>query len=161
MTSKQKKGQLTNTSHLNNLVSNYKQHRWLSNSQKLGKPDSLSTWYGLDELQEFLELAKTHNADGIKMFYGVYDKDYHVKEMAGRQTIILVATRKNEDTPGNFNKAILVNKDGKKEVLAFNFGEICPPYCGGFPPDGDPHIELEMDNIGQIIIERNGNLEIL
>lgn len=161
VTLEQKNGQVVDTNHLNNLVGNYKQQRWLDNTQKLGKPDALSTWYGMDELQAFLDLAKQHHADGIKMFYGVYDEQHPNKQIAGRQTVVLVATRKNLDKPGNFNKAIMTTINGKKEILAFNYGEMCPPYCGGTPPDGDPYIEFEMDNIGQIIVEKDGKIDIL
>ncbi|MFW2477766.1 MAG: hypothetical protein ACN4EP_12670 [Sediminibacterium sp.] len=156
-----KKGQLVPTEHVNDLVSNYKKHRWLDNSNKLGKPDALSTWYGLEELQNFLKEAAENKADGIKMFYGVYPPDYPNELIAGRQTIVLVATRKAENHPGARNKAILVNKSGSKSLLAFNYGESCPPFCGGTPPDYDIDLSLETDNIGQVMIEKNGNLEII
>ena len=156
-----KKGQFASSEHVNELVGNYKKHRWLDNSNKLGKPDALSTWFGLEELQNFLKEAAENMADGIKMFYGVYPPDYHDELIAGRQTIVLVATRKAENHPGARNKAIMVNKKGVKTLLAFNFGETCPPFCGGTPPDYNDGLSMELDNIGQVMIEKNGNLEII
>jgi hypothetical protein len=41
------KGQLVNTAHVNSLISTYKNERWIQNSERIGKNDSLSTWYGL------------------------------------------------------------------------------------------------------------------
>lgn len=156
-----KRGQQVTTNHVNALVGNYKSQRWLDNSKKLGKPDALSTWYGLNELQEFLDLARAHHADGIKMFYGVYPSDYPNEMFAGRQTVVLVATKKSVNDPRAANKAIMVSKDGKKEILAFNYGDICPPFCGGIPPDYDKDIAMELSNIGQVFIEKGGNLEII
>lgn len=156
-----KKGSLVSTEHVNTLVKNYKIQRWKNNSAKIGKPDSLSTWFGIDELQSFLQEARLNKADGIKMFFGVYPADYPDELIAGRQTIVLVATRKNENHPGARNKALVISRDDKKQLLAFNKGEMCPPYCGGIPPDYDNDLSMELDPIGLSIIEENGNLEII
>lgn len=160
-----KRGKLVNTQHVNELVGNYKKERWIQNSQKLGKVDSLSTWYGLDELQSFLQLARQHQADGIKMYYGVYGNDFEGDpELRGRQTVVLVAT-KQKTVGGNIvNKEIYLHKDGKPEILAFNFGGICPPYCGSTqPPDSDNGfgIGFDMSGIGLSVIEKNGEIIIL
>jgi hypothetical protein len=156
-----KSGQQVTMNHVNVLVGNYKSQRWLENSKKLGKADALSTWYGLTELQEFLDLAKAHRADGIKMFYGVYPLEYPNEMLAGRQTVVLVATKKTANNPRASNKAIMVSKDGKKEILAFNYGEICPPFCGGIPPAYEKNIAMELSNIGQLFINKGDNLEII
>jgi hypothetical protein len=156
-----KKGSIVSTEHVNSLVKNYKLERWLDNSQKIGKPDALSTWYGLDELQEFLEKARQNQADGIKMFYGVYPSDHPNEMMAGRQTVVLVATRKSHADPRSTNKAIMVSQNGKAEILAFNLGDMCPPFCGGTPPDYDGDLSMELENIGLTLRELNGKLNIL
>ncbi len=156
-----KRGKQVTTQHVNMLVGNYKSERWLDNSKKLGKPDALSTWYGLNELEEFLALARAHHADGIKMFYGVYPSDFSNELLAGRQTVVLVATKKTANDPRATNKAIMISKDGRKEILAFNYGDICPPFCGGIPPDYNKDFGMELSAIGQQLIENSGNLEII
>jgi hypothetical protein len=159
-----KKGKLVNTQHVNELVGNYKKERWIQNSQKLGKMDSLSTWYGLDEMQSFLQLAKQHRADGIKMYYGVYGKDFAGDpELRGRQTIVLVATRQKNVAGNIVNKEIYVNKQGQSEILAFNFGTPCPPYCGSSEPPGDSDygFGIDMSGIGLSVIENNGEIIIV
>src|SRR5882757_7166763 len=94
-----KRGRLVGTQHVDQLVSHYKKERWVQNSKSIGKVDSLSTWYGMDELQSFLDVAKENQADGIKMYYGVYPADFaEDPELRGRQTVVLVAT-KQKDTP--------------------------------------------------------------
>ena len=89
-----KVGKQVNTDHVNTVIKNYKKERWVQNSNRLGKEDSLSVWYSIEELEEFIAMSKEHGADGIKLYFGVYDKDYEEKPLvAGRQTIALVATK--------------------------------------------------------------------
>jgi hypothetical protein len=160
-----KRGKLVTTAHVNELVSNYKKERWIQNSQKLGKVDSLSTWYGLDELQSFLQLARHHQADGVKMYYGVYGSDLEeTPELQGRQTVVLVATKQKNVAGKMVNKEVYTHNNGKPEILAFNFGAICPPTCGtNEPPDGDNGFGygFDMSSIGVSIIEKNGEIIIL
>ncbi len=153
----QKKGKLVGTKHVDELVRNYKKERWIQNSQRMGKVDSLSTWYGLTELSSFLELAKQNKADGIKMHYGVYPSDFpEVPELAGRQTVVLIATKQRSIGNAVVNKEIYVTRDGRSEILAFNFGSICPPFCGG----GDGELTFDMSRIGISIIDEGGSIII-
>ncbi len=46
----QKHGQLVGKVHVDELVRNYKKQRWLFNSQRIGKDDSISTTFNLDSL---------------------------------------------------------------------------------------------------------------
>ena len=71
-----KVGKLVNTAHVDTAIKNYKRERWVQNSERLGKEDSLSVWYSVEELQQFLEMAKDHGADGIRMYFGAYSEDY-------------------------------------------------------------------------------------
>lgn len=148
-------GKLASTAHVETLIRHYKQERWLRNSDQLGMPDSLSTWYGLDELESFLTLARDHQADGIKIYYGVYPADYPEQRIAGRQTVVLVATRRKQTGYGIANKNIYVTRNGQSEILAFNFGHLCPPDCveDGWPP-------FEMEHAGIAILEHNGEIKI-
>jgi hypothetical protein len=158
-----KRGKLVNTQHVNELVGNYKKERWVQNSQKLGKVDSLSTWYGLNELQSFLELARQHQADGIKMYYGVYGNDLEeTPELEGRQTVVLVATKQKNVAGRMVNKEVYIHNEGKPEILAFNFGSPCPPVCGSTDPDDNGlGYGFDMSAIGVSIIEQNGEIIIL
>jgi hypothetical protein len=157
-----RKGKLVSTQHVNELVSNYKKERWLDNSKKIKKVDSLSTWFGLNELQDFLNIAREHNADGIKMYYGVYPEDYNIHDFRGRQTVVLVATKTKQTDNGTVNKNIYFRVGDRSEILAFNAGGICPPWCGtGLPPDGDGVFGIDMEKIGLSIINNGENIEII
>jgi len=92
-----KAGKRVNTKHVDSLIKNYKRQRWVQNSKNLGKEDSLSVWYSLDELMSFMQTAKESGSDGIRLYFGVYDKETtEDPSFEGRQTIVLVATKEKE-----------------------------------------------------------------
>jgi hypothetical protein len=125
-----KAGKLVNTKHVDTVIKNYKQERWVANSERLGKEDSLSVWYSVEEIQEFLELVKQHGGDGIKLYFGAYDKDYSDNPLyAGRQTVVFVATKQKETPNGELNKDLYINTDQGNSILAYNAGRLCPPLC--------------------------------
>lgn len=125
-----KVGKQVDTKHVDNAMRNYKQERWIQNSQRLGKEDSLSVWYSIEELEEFIAMSKEHGADGIKLYFGAYDKDYTEQPLyAGRQTIVLVATKHKESESGFNNKDIYIQTEKGSSILAYNTGVICPPFC--------------------------------
>ena len=140
MTKTQKKslkvGKPVGTDHVNTVVRNYKKERWVHNSQRLGKEDSLSVWYSIEELEEFIGIAKNHGADGIKLYFGAYDENYKDEPLyAGRQTVVLVATKHKITEAGESNKDFYVQTDkGTTTIMAWNAGAVCPPFCG--PKDG-------------------------
>lgn len=155
-------GKIVNTNHVDQLVGNYKTKRWIANSKQLGKVDSLSTWYGLTELQDFLELARANKADGVKMYFGVYPDDYEISDFRGRQTVVLVATKTSQTDYGVVNKNLYYHVDGRTEILAFNIGKACPPWCGiGLPRDGDVIFGIDMEKIGISIIDDGNNFHII
>jgi hypothetical protein len=142
MTTIQKKslkvGKQVNTAHVDTVIKNYKQERWIQNSKRLGKEDSLSVWYSIEELEEFIAKSKDHGADGIKMYFGAYDKNFTENPLyAGRQTLALVATKQKSTIDGQSNKDIYVKTDNGSTILAWNMGRLCPPYCTSTEdPDG-------------------------
>ena len=75
-------------------IREYKQKRWVQNSERIGKADSLSAWYSVEELENFLTMAKSNGGDGVRFFYGAFPEDYSAQpEYAGRQTLVMVATK--------------------------------------------------------------------
>lgn len=123
-------GKLVDTEHVNTVISNYKKERWANNSKHIGKEDSLSVWYSVEELEDFLELVKEHGGDGIKMYFGAYGKENAPKALyAERQTIVLVATKLKETTNGDINKDLYISGETDNTILAYNAGSLCPPFC--------------------------------
>ena len=150
MTTIQKKslrvGKQVNTKHVDTVIKNYKQERWVHNSKRLGKEDSLSVWYSIEELEEFIAKSKDHGADGIKLYFGAYDKDHQEQPLfAGRQTIALVATRHKVTEAGGSNKDIYIQTEKGSSILAWNAGSLCPPFC---------NTDFDSDQIGITIVDK-------
>ena len=74
-----KVGKYVSTQHVDEVVRNYKQERWIQNSERIGQEDSLSGWWSIEEMEEFLENAKMNGADGVRMYFGAYSKNYAEK----------------------------------------------------------------------------------
>jgi hypothetical protein len=139
------------TEEAENFIREYKQKRWVHNSERIGKPDSLSAWYSIEQLQNFIDLSKSHGGDGIRFFYGAYPEDYANKpEYAGRQTLVMVPTKSKVLENGcTADKNIYTVNNSRIEIL--NIGStghpvICPPNCP--PPDGG------MGDFGITIVDR-------
>ena len=126
-------GKYVDTEHVDMVVKNYKKERWIHNSERIGKEDSLSVWHSVEELEEYIEMIKENGADGIKFYFGAYPENYEPKpEYSGRQTFVMVATKSKETENGVVNKDLYINKNGTNTVMGLNMGSLCPPYCGSF-----------------------------
>lgn len=128
-----KVGSYLETQEVDSLLLNYKKTRWVFNSERIGKADSLSSWYTVNELLEFIEKAKKNEADGIRLYFGAYPRDFKKKpEYAERQTVVLVATKSVSGENGSrIDKNIYLNSADGAQILAYNMGKICPPFCYG------------------------------
>ena len=139
------------------LIREYKQTRWARNSDMIGKPDALSAWYSISQLENFIATAKSNGGDGIKLYYGAFPAQYDEKpEYAGRQTLVMVATRTNKSTSDLVtNKDIYVRKNGRLKILSGLHPIICPPSCGCAAEGG-------MGDLGITIVDRGEKgLEII
>jgi hypothetical protein len=124
-------GKQVDTAHVNEIVRNYKQQRWVQNSQRLGKEDSLSVWYSLEELEEFLTKIKENGGDGVRLYFGVYSENFPDHPLlSGRQTVVFVGTKEKETLSGSTSKDIYINTEKGTSILAHNVGRPCPPFCG-------------------------------
>jgi hypothetical protein len=136
-----KKGQLVDGKHVDSLLGNYKRERWIHNTKRLGKEDSLSVTFGISEMSEFMKIARENGADGIRVYFGVYGENTEKRpEYIGRQTIVMVAVKEKRNEDGRLvTKHLYYQTENGAEILAFNTGNICPPFCGpiGDPTDGD------------------------
>jgi len=147
-----KAGKYVGTSHVDSLIRTYKQERWAHNSARLGKEDSLSSWYSIEELEEFLATAKMHGADGIKFYFGAYPANYAEKpEYAGRQTFAMVATKSKEMGGEIGHKDVYIQDSDEITILAYNSGRLCPPTCPNPPKPNDAD---DWGGIGVTIVDR-------
>ena len=145
-----KVGKYVNTEYVNEVIRTYKKERWVHNSERLGKEDSLSVWFSAEELEEFLATCREHGADGVKFYFAAYPENFkHKPEYAGRQTIVLVATKQKETENGSVNKDLYITKDGSQTILGLNLGMLCPPFCGGFTPTASKDLGITIVDRGE------------
>jgi hypothetical protein len=144
-------GKYVTSAHVDQVIRNYKKERWVHNSARIGKEDSLSGWYSIEELEDFITNCKSHGADGIKMYFAAYPVDYAPRpEYAALQTIVLVATKSGEGANGSVNKDIYISKGNSAEIIAYNASKMCPPFCNG---DGIA-ADTEWGGLGLTLIDR-------
>ncbi len=147
-----KVGKYVNNNHVDTVIRNYKTERWVYNSERIGKEDSLSAWWSIEEVEEFLEKAKIYGADGVKFYFAAYDeKTANDPNYIGRQTLVMVGTKQKENADGTTkNKDIYINTENGNQILAYNAGALCPPYCGTSQ-------DLDDAEPGVTIIEKKDN----
>ncbi|HWK06433.1 MAG TPA: hypothetical protein VNS58_22520 [Puia sp.] len=140
-------GKYVNTEHVDSLIRNYKKERWMQNSERIGKNDTLGVWLTVDEMEEFIQTAKTYGADGIRLYFGVYGEGANRPEMNGKQTIALVATCSEQNKEGDLvQKDLYVNRNGENGLLAYNW--LYP-----FPPTTTPVTAmLNSNQLGSLMI---------
>jgi hypothetical protein len=128
-----KVGKYVSKQHVDTVIRNYKQERWVHNSERIGKEDSLSAWWSIEELEDFLAHAKEQGADGVKFYFGAYSHDYAERpEYAGRQTLVMVGTKQKVNAAGiPTNKDMYVQTErGTEFAASYNASSLCPPFCG-------------------------------
>lgn len=146
-------GKYVSTEHVDTVIKTYKQERWVHNSERIGKEDSLSVWYSIEELEEFITKSKENGGDGIRFYFAAYPESYtDVPLFAGRQTMVLVATKSKEVENELTNKDIYIHDGEGAKILAYNAGSICPPYCR--PKPTKPGSADDWGDIGVTIVDR-------
>ena len=140
--------------HVDSVIRTYKQEKWKYNTERLGKADSLSAWYSVEELEEYIGFIKEHGADGIRFYFGAYPENFEeVPEYAGRQTIVLVATRNKENGNRKANKDLYIGDGQDAKILAYNAAGLCPPYCDA-PPTPIKPTAAKMPGLGVTLIDQ-------
>ena len=143
-----KVGKFVGTEHVETVRRNYREQRWIQNSRRIGKPDSLSVWFSLEDVEGFLEKLKNHGGNGIRFYFGAYDTEFVEKPLyAGRQTIVMVGTRQKATGNGEvgYDKDMYISTKEGTSILAYNVGRPCPPVC----TSGDG-----MDDLGITIVDK-------
>lgn len=147
-----KVGKFVNTAHVDNVIRNYKQERWIQNSERIGKEDSLSAWWSIEEIEDFLAFAKKQDADGVKFYFAAYDKKTApMAEYTDRQTLVMVATKQKENADGSTkNKDIYMATENGNNIVAYNASRLCPPFCG-------QNQNLDNDEIGITLVDKGND----
>ena len=140
-------GKYVDTNHVDTLIRTYKQERWQQNSERMGTEDSLSLYYTIEELEEFLQRSKAAGANSVGIHFGVYPENFNERpEYAGKQTTVFVATDRQETEYGFTHKNVYQETNKGKQVLAYNMGQ--------WPPGG---VETDYDGLGITILDKGND----
>jgi hypothetical protein len=121
------------------LVRSYKQERWADNSERIGMADSLSVWFSVEQLEEFIDTVKANGGNGVRFHWGVFSAENAPDpSVAGRQTLVMIGNRSSDGTH-NTSKELYSFNNGQPEIIASLGTPPCPPYCGSgsFSKAGD------------------------
>ena len=122
-------GKFLNNQQVASFLGEYKQNRWVANSDKLGKEDALTAWCSVEELETLLEKVKMYGGNGVRICFAAYAENHTEQpELAGRQTVVMVGTRSSKE--GGSNKDLYISEGKNAKILAFGDMPICPPLCG-------------------------------
>jgi hypothetical protein len=115
---------------IDSLIRAYKQERWAANSDRIGKADSLSVWFSVEDLESFIDTVKANGGNGVRFHYGVYSaENAPIPELEDRQTLVMIGNRSNDGT-AKTSKQLFSHNNGQPEVVASLTGYPCPPVCG-------------------------------
>jgi len=122
-------GKFLTNEHVATLLSTYKQNRWVDNSEKIGKEDSLTVSVSIEELESLIERIKLHGGDGVRFHFAAYPENYAPQPIfSNHQTLVMIGTRKGAD---GASKEIYMSEGKDARLLAYGDMPFCPPVCGG------------------------------
>lgn len=146
-------GKYVDTNHVDTLIRTYKQERWKQNSERIGQEDSLSLFYTIEELEEFLKKSKEAGANGISIHFGVYPENFNERAgYAGRQTTVFVATDRQETAAGVRHTSVYHETNKGKQLLAYNMGQWPPGSGVGNGDDGFGITIVDKGAEGMVIV---------
>jgi len=119
-------------------VKNFMEHKHGLLTTAIGKNESKSAWYSLEQFEQVMRELYYQNADGMRIYFGAYPDDN--SDYARQLTIIFVPTFYNENT-GKHTDIIIDDDESfgdRGEPLEMQsmsirknldtFG-LCPPSC--------------------------------
>jgi hypothetical protein len=123
-------GKCATKQEVDTLIRSYKQERWADNSERIGMADSLSVWFSVEDLEDFLGTVKANGGNGVRFHFGVFSAENAPEaNLEGRQTLVMIGNRSTDGTHNN-SKELYSYNNGQPEIVA-SFGTLpCPPLCG-------------------------------
>ena len=105
-------------------------------NEAIGMPDSRSSWWSIEDLEQYISYAKSlanekgYLVNGLRVYYGAYPKDHHDQSVAGYSTLFIVPTGvkavSNEASMINFN-AFLQTDEDDLDIPPLNMGHTRKP----------------------------------
>ena len=117
---------------VNSRIKNFQDHKLPLLSNAIGKSDSTSAWYSMEQFDEIVREMHLQDASGLRVYFGAYDSTDEL--YANQLTIIFVPTFKNEAT-GNHRDIVIEDPTSWGGRLGdpkyLDTISLCPPMCSG------------------------------
>ena len=119
------------------LVRNFKNQKWFQACGSMGEEDTKSVFFNRTFCDELIRELQQEGIDGLRVYFGAYEKEHKNPNRKGKLTVIFVTTNnhfKNKlDNPedpehGPKDDEELEDADINKVKLSeLNDGALCPP----------------------------------
>jgi hypothetical protein len=88
-------GKYVNTEYVDTVLREYK-NQVGTNSERIGKPDSLSVWFSLEDIEEFMEKAKCTAETESNFILQLIQMSILQNQLCRKAEIVMVATRSKQ-----------------------------------------------------------------
>jgi len=107
-------------------------------SEKLGIKDNRSSWWSIEDLEDYIAYARSqakekgYQVDGLRVYFGAYPKSYGNQEVAGFSTLFIVPTGNVETQQGSLNLFSNYQQSTDLEIPPLNMGHSRTPPDQGY-----------------------------
>lgn len=123
------------------LVRNFKNHKWDPLSKGIDKDETKSVFFNRRFCDELIRELQQPGIDGLRVYFGSYEKDHKNPNRNGKLTVIFVTSSKGNNVledPTEEEKGPQDYEMADQKLDEMNDGAICPPLgC-----NEDPEHEL-------------------
>lgn len=115
----------------------YGETRHLLISEQLGIKDNRSSWWSIQDLEDYITYARSQAKEkgqeltGLRVYFGAYPRSYGNQEVAGYSTLFIVPTGNSSTQQGSLNLFSSFQEDADLEIAPLNMGHAGnPPHVG-------------------------------
>ncbi len=107
-------------------------------SEKLGFKDNRSSWWSIEDLEDYIAYAKSqasekgYQVDGLRVYMGAYPKSYSRPEVAGFTTLFIVPTGTPSTQESSLNLFANFQESTDLDVPPLNMGHSRTPPSAGY-----------------------------
>lgn len=112
------------------LVANYKDKKEPHLKKAMGgKPETTSVWFDYDFCIMLMQDLLRKEINGLRIYFGAYDKDHSDPDNREKMTAIFVTTKGTRTAEEGEDDLTPAGATEEEFMYEYNEGKICPPKC--------------------------------